>query len=172
MLVWVGNRIIVRKGAPGRFWCYECRAEQDYTRSDTHEYFCFMSMPLFSHGIVASAIHCPECGKDFSGEALRGMTDEQLMRARVLAGNCLKGKSVEYVAELLKDWRIPAKQIQRVLGLAVGDKVRKCPSCGLSFKTDKEKCPDCGKVLAAPEPYGTSLWDMSSVVTWTQKPQR
>jgi hypothetical protein len=172
MLVWIGNRFIVRKGKSGRFWCYECRAEHDFTRLDTHEYFCFMFIPLFSHGIVSSVIHCLGCGRDFSGEVLRGMTDEQLMRARVLAADWLKAKPVEHVAKLLNDWRIPDKQIQRLLGLAIGDEIRRCTSCGVSFTADKELCPNCGKNLASAEPYGRSLWDMSSVVTWTQKPQR
>lgn len=165
----VSNKFIKRRGEGGKFWCYECRAEHEYARMDEHEYFCIWGIPVFSHGIVASAIHCPGCDKDYSGEVLRGMTDEQLAKVRGFAGEWLREKSVEQVIESLREWRMPDRQIKRLLGLAVGSTIRKCPVCGLSFTPDKEQCLTCHAPLKSPEPYASDVWDMSAVVTWTRK---
>lgn len=166
----VSSKIIRRHGEGGKFWCYECKAEHNYTCTDLHEYFCIWGIPIFSHGIVSSEIHCQGCDKVYSGEVLRGMTDGQLTHVRALAGEWLKNKSIEDVTKLLVDWRIPDNQIKRLLGLAVGNTTRKCHSCGFSFTPDKEQCLACQKPLTPPEPYASEVWDMSSVVTWTRKP--
>lgn len=164
MHVSVGNTYVQKKGPGGRFWCYTCIAEHEYDRLDVHDMFCFCFIPLYSQGIVRSIITCRGCGNPFEGAVLRGMTDEQLAQTRVLIGTWLGEKSVEKIQKLLTDWRVPDHQIKRLVGLALGDTVRKCPKCALSYHSSMEHCLECRGALSQPQAAENKAWDMSFLV--------
>ena len=164
MLVRIGSKQIVRKGAGGKFWCYSCNSEQGFERSDTHDYFTFQWIPFFSQGVVASTIRCLGCGEIFTGDALQGMTEQQLSSLLMRVKKSLsEGGAIEDVSVICDEVRLPSHQKKLIMRNATQANCRRCPQCAKTYLPSLSVCAGCKLSLSEPEPCTVFSYDIQGL---------
>lgn len=163
MLAIYGTRITSREFGGGKFWCYECQAEQPYTQREARESFHFWFISLGRGDLLGSWVRCHGCQREFTMDALLGLTEEQRSERMVLAMTALReGHPHWAMEEALKAQRVPVEQAEEIVKHALGRMIRQCLSCGSRYREEVTSCGKCQKPL--PEPFRQQLYDFTGLV--------
>lgn len=155
MLIW-GSKGKTKTESTGEFFCPRCRQRRTYELKKIGKYFTLYFIPIVKTQDLAEYVECRFCRTPFDPEVLQQSRQieadqevaDQIARFVASAKETLsKGVPLDALITELQRNGLDREAAIRLVTMAAGDTLKKCPTCEMVYAGTLSFCSGCGVQL-------------------------
>lgn len=145
-----GTRVRHTTLSSGQFYCPNCQATRNYELRRARNYFALYFIPIIPLKTVGEYVTCQTCGTNFKPDVLKlapppaTPLDRMTLEARADMDH---GTPIEFTRQKLINTGLQRELVDRTIETAAGPDRKRCPKCGLIYRSTVQRCAQDGSEL-------------------------